>query len=178
MTALVALLVSSSSAAASSSCDALSTCHACITHAGLTSYKCGWCTLDNTCYAIGSSGHTKCAGKAGDKSCISLSGVSSCESESVDQCPATAALPEQVHLALAGADGMRVSWMTHKAVAASVVPASADEASAAAGALAASTCFSEYAHAAPKRSSGGTPRSARRRRRRCWTSCSRWCGGR
>mmetsp|Transcript_5547 Transcript_5547/g.14659 ORF Transcript_5547/g.14659 Transcript_5547/m.14659 type:complete len:517 (+) Transcript_5547:3-1553(+) len=104
-------------AAVLSSCSDLKSCSTCITLAGLESYKCTWCTKDSTCHAVGS----LVSACTNSDECVSLSDLSTCNEKNVEACPAADALPEQVHVALAGNGGMRVQWTTPKAVAASMV---------------------------------------------------------
>mgnify|MGYP002632187846 CR=1 FL=1 len=128
-TTLLCLL---STFAESSSCSDLTPlgCGACVTKADITNYECHWCEKDNKCHAIGSL--TSACTLSDD--CVSLSKLSSCSKTSVDSCPASDALPQQIHIAHTGRDadgnpsGMAVSWFTAMAVTGSVVQYGAESA--------------------------------------------------
>ena len=108
------LVAAVATAARQPSCAELTAdgCFACITKASITSYGCHWCHKDLQCHAIGSLA-SPCATS---DDCVSMSHLSTCKDKSADDgCPASATLPEQVHIALAGRDdALRVSWTTPK----------------------------------------------------------------
>ncbi|KAL1503565.1 hypothetical protein AB1Y20_012043 [Prymnesium parvum] len=109
--------------AALASCASRTSCSTCITHADLANYECSWCEIDQACHALGSP-LSPCVFS---RECVSLSKLSTCASSSVDACPASDLLPQQLHIALAGnpstgeADGVAVAWFTPRQTGRSVV---------------------------------------------------------
>jgi len=125
MLSLLTLVPAFAGTAGSSSCADLTPlgCGACTTKADLTNYECHWCEKDQACHAIGS----LVSACTFSNDCVSLSKLSTCSHKSVDSCPASDAIPQQIHIAHAGEDadgnpdGMAVSWFTTKKAADSVV---------------------------------------------------------
>ena len=107
-------------AAHASYCSTLTGCASCIDAESATGSSCNWCNKDSACHEVGSLA-SKCTLS---NDCVSLSSLSTCHGSSVEACPASDLLPEQVHIAFDGHDaqgwptGMSVSWFTARNVSA------------------------------------------------------------
>eukprot|EP00927_Polykrikos_kofoidii_P040833 TRINITY_DN34830_c2_g1_i1.p1 TRINITY_DN34830_c2_g1~~TRINITY_DN34830_c2_g1_i1.p1 ORF type:complete len:548 (+),score=88.22 TRINITY_DN34830_c2_g1_i1:25-1644(+) len=93
-------------------CDDRKDCASCVNKTVLGLHDCHFCEVDQKCHDV-TSLVSPCTPSFSKDDCISTAPTSSCTKRSVDFCREPSALqPRQIHIALAGPNGMRVAWKT------------------------------------------------------------------
>lgn len=121
MKAVLLILLTSAPLYAKASCGDMTDCGSCVNYEVAWTHACYWCEIDQGCHTVGSV-VSACTPELANKDCLSKSSYSHCTGDASQCNSENAKKPMQIHLALAGPQGMRVAWKTNgKPVEASVV---------------------------------------------------------